>query len=125
MRHRVRIERWCAALLSFGFEAQLDERTAYATAAEELSFRSLRLAVCCDVGAFSSVKLASLKVLTAAQDIPWAATVPSELLEIIGKQEVARQNEINELINGELEYVHDIDVMRTVRRRPTSARCPS
>lgn len=49
------------------------------------------------------------------EESAWAETVEPELLQLLGKKEVERQNQIHELITGEATYVRDIELLRTVR----------
>jgi hypothetical protein len=49
------------------------------------------------------------------EESAWAELVPAELLEVLGKAEITRQNQIHELINEERKFVRDIELLRTVR----------
>ena len=49
----------------------------------------------------------------ARPDNQWQDTVPPELMAYIGPTEVTRQSAIHELITGEMEFVRDLDLLRT------------
>lgn len=48
----------------------------------------------------------------------WASTVPAQLIEQLGPQEVARQNVIFEIITGEQAYKKDLDMLETAFHEP-------
>lgn len=45
----------------------------------------------------------------------WHRLVPKEAIESLPKAEVIRQSAIFELINGERNYVHDLELVQEVR----------
>ncbi|GAA5941175.1 hypothetical protein JCM10213_007445 [Rhodosporidiobolus nylandii] len=54
----------------------------------------------------------------------WASSVPSHVLESLGKKEIARQNQIFELIQGEAEYEADLGLVETGFVQPLRSSSP-
>jgi hypothetical protein len=56
-----------------------------------------------------------LPAIPQNEELAWAELVPQELLDVLDRGEITRQNQIHELINEERKFVRDIELLRTVR----------